>query len=175
MDQIDDRHIEKGSDRCTWSYGFDGGRRGVLHGDNDEAVLRLVEREEVVEHPLHRLCCLGREQPRATPRRRAASVASLHIVVERERPGYPALVSNPVASRSRDRERTREERGSEREWTGENQEREKNLASRTMCGTVQRESTRSMYHFWMLVIGQRREVRIDLILVADVLCSRYKK
>jgi hypothetical protein len=46
---------------------------------------------------------------------------------------------------------------------GENHERGKNnLASGTARDT-QRESTRSVCHFWTLVFGQRREVQIGLL------------
>jgi hypothetical protein len=59
---------------------------------------------------------------------------------------------------------------------GENHERGKNnLASGTARDT-QRESTRSVCHFWTLVFGQRREVQIGLLFfVAVVLGGRYKK
>jgi hypothetical protein len=54
----------------------------------------------------------------------------------------------------------------EREWTGENHERgKKNLASGTVCGTVQRESTQSVYHFWTLC-DWSENVWIGLFLVA---------
>jgi hypothetical protein len=57
------------------------------------------------------------------------------------------------------------------EWTGENHERvKKNIASGTVRDT-QRESTRSVCHFWTLVIGRRREVRIGLLFIAVILGS----
>jgi hypothetical protein len=69
----------------------------VLHGDDDEAVLRwLVGWEKVAEHPLHRLHRLGQEQlgprpavalppsPRFTPSRRLRRL-TLHRSGERER------------------------------------------------------------------------------------------
>jgi hypothetical protein len=165
----------------------------VLRGDHDEAVLQwLVGWEEVAEHPLHCLRHLGPEQPWATPCRRTTSVASLHIVVERgrekldrspaaQRDGglhsscptrrwsparWPPDQERTTASRSGENERRERKNGRERdrEWMGENHERQKkNLALGTARGTVQRESTRSVHHVWMLVIGRRREVRIGLL------------
>jgi hypothetical protein len=69
----------------------------MLHGDDDEAVLRwLVGWEKVAEHPLHRLHRLGQEQlgprpaivlppsPRFTPSSRLRCLTS-HRSGERER------------------------------------------------------------------------------------------
>jgi hypothetical protein len=52
---------------------------------------------------------------------------------------------------------------------GENHERgNKNLVSGTARGTMQRESTQSVCHFWTLVW-------IGLFFLAVVLAGRYKK
>jgi hypothetical protein len=88
-DQINDGRTERGSDRRTWSCGFDGRCGGVHRGDHDEAVLRrLVGWEEVVENPLHCLRRLGQEQPRATSHHRATSVASLRTIVQAPSPHF---------------------------------------------------------------------------------------
>jgi hypothetical protein len=101
---------------------------------------------------------LGGKKWQVTPRHHATSVASLRAI-GRTREG-------------REREWKRER---DREWTGENHERvKKNIASGTARGT-QRESTRSVCHFWTLVIGRRRDVRIGLLFIAVVLGGRYKK
>jgi hypothetical protein len=120
-------------------------------------------------------CCLA-------SRCRTASVTLLHVVMEREREarqelGCPARRWSP-ARRPLDQERTSASRSGEnerRERDREPPEREKEscFEDRTWhCAT--RKHT-IVCHFWTLVIGRRREVRIGLFLVVVILGSRYKK
>jgi hypothetical protein len=118
--------------RCAAWWGRERGAAAAL-----VLVRWLVGQEEVAEHPLH---CLRRLGPRPT-------IA-------------PPLLPHFTPSEEREKRERENGRERDREWMGENHERERektNLASGTEHDT-QRESTRSMCHFWMLVIGWRREV-----------------
>jgi hypothetical protein len=50
----------------------------------------------------------------------------------------------------------------------------KNLASGTVCGTVQRESTQSVYHFWTLCDWSEKRCVDWSIFSSSVLGSHYK-